>query len=129
MCGSTSTGACRRAALCRRARSHRPRILPFVLALLIRTGNHGTSLKELLNEIRTPAIRALLGKWLMCGSELAFRIISAPIKRVSLARPLLDNFAILAQRTLHPNEVLLDVLALRIAAARRELTIAPMPQD
>jgi hypothetical protein len=65
----------------------------------------------------------------MRGSELAFRIISAPIKRVSLARPLLDNLAVLAQRTLHANEVLLDVLALRIAAARSELAIAPMSQD
>src|SRR5882762_3548282 len=121
--------AVRRAALRRRPCCHGPRVLPLVLAFFIVTSNDRPRFQKLLHKIRIPAIGALLWNWLMRGSELALRIISTPIKRVALARPLLDNSAVLAQRTLHADEVLLDVLAVRIAAARSELAIAPMPQD
>src|SRR5207253_11022485 len=50
-----------------------------------------------------------------------------PVERIALARPLLDQLAIFALRTLYTDKILLHVLALRITAARGELAEAPVP--
>src|SRR5439155_392808 len=61
------------------------------------------------------------------GCKFALRIIRAPVERIALARPLLDQLAIFALRTLYTDKILLHVLALRISAARGELAEAPVP--
>ena len=60
----------------------------------------------------------------MGGGEFAFRIIAAAVESVSLARFLLDQFAVFAERALHADEILLHIFALRIAAAGGELAKA-----
>src|SRR5436305_13194110 len=73
------------------------------------------------------AARALLCYRLVGRSKFALRIVRTSIKCVAFARPLLYQFAVFAQRAIHADKVLLHVLALRIAAARREFTEPPVP--
>ena len=108
---------------------YRPRIFPLVLALLIRARNHRPSLQELLDQIGIPARRALLRNRLMRRRKLAFRITSATIKCIALARPLLDNFSVLAQWALHANKILLDVLAFRVSATGCKFPIPSVAQN
>src|SRR5205807_5581336 len=54
----------------------------------------------------------------------ALGIIAASVKRVSLTGFLLDQVAFFAQRTLHADKILLDVLAVGISAARSEFAVA-----
>src|ERR1017187_1362070 len=75
------------------------------------------------------AIGALFRDGLRRRGEFAFRIISAAIKSVALARTLLDEFALFAFGALHADEVLLHILALGISAARSELAVTAVPQD
>src|SRR5207249_11221862 len=63
----------------------------------------------------------------ICGCKFALRIIRASVERIALACTLLDQFTILALRTLHTDKILLHVLALRVSAARGELAEAPVP--
>src|SRR4051812_18005428 len=62
----------------------------------------------------------------MSRSKFALRIITAPVKRIALARPLLNQLAICAQRALHAHEILLHILALRISTTRSEFTVTPV---
>jgi hypothetical protein len=63
----------------------------------------------------------------MSRSELALGIITAPIKRIPLASPLLNQLAICAQWAFHADKILLHIFAFRISATRGELAIASMP--
>ncbi len=76
-----------------------------------------------------PAIWTLFGNWLRRRGELALRVISAAVKSVALARALFDEFAFLAFRALHADEVLLHIFAVGISAARSELAVTAVPQD
>src|SRR6266446_2413362 len=75
------------------------------------------------------AIRTLLGDGFRRRSEFAFRIISAAVKRVALARAFFDEFPFFAFGALHADEVLLHVFALGISAAGSKLAEAAVPQD
>src|SRR5579884_1447606 len=101
-------------------------VRPLVIALLIRTCDHRTGLQIFLDQMRIPALGALLRNRLVRRSELALRIIAAPVEGIAFARALLDQFAVLAKRALHADEVLLHVFAVRIPAARGELAVAAM---
>ncbi len=68
-----------------------------------------------------PACRTLLGNRFIRRSKFAIWIIPAAIERVALARTFFHQFPVRAQRAFHANKILLDVLAFRISAARREL--------
>src|SRR5689334_7551741 len=77
-----------------------------------------------------PALGTFLWYRFVGCCELALRITRASVERVpATARTLLDQLAFLALRTLHPDEVLLHVLAIGISRARDELAIATMPQQ
>src|SRR6185312_9799875 len=102
-------------------------IRPLILALFIRTRDHRPRLQIFLNQKFMTAARTLLGDRLVRRSELALGVIAAPIKRVSLARPFLNQFSVFASRTFHTDEILLHIFAFRISAAGSELPIAPMP--
>src|SRR5580704_9493337 len=100
-----------------------------VIAFLIRAGDHRSIFPNSLNQILMSAIRTLLRHRFRRRSEFAFRIISAPVKSITLACPFFNEFAVFAERALHSDEVLLHILAFRISAARSELTETPMPQN
>src|SRR3954471_6279646 len=102
-------------------------IRALVLALFIRTSNHRPRLQILLDQKCVAATRALLRNRFMSRSKFALRIITAAIKRVPLARALLNQFAVRAQRAFHAHEILFHVLALGIPAARSELAVTSMP--
>src|SRR5581483_3324253 len=74
------------------------------------------------------ASRTLLRDRLVRRREIAFRIARAAVEIIAAARFLFDDFAFLALRTLHANEVLLDPLALRISRAGNEFAVAAMAQ-
>src|ERR1700731_526537 len=83
----------------------------------------------LLQQIRATALRAGLSHRLISRRELARGIIRASIECVAaLPRLLFYQLAIRALRALHADEILLDVFALRISAARDELAIASVAQ-
>src|SRR6266446_5673236 len=100
-----------------------------IITLFIRTRDHRPILANALDQKFVPAVRTLLWNWLGRRSELALRITRASIKRVALSRPLLDQFAFSAERTLHADEVLLHILALGISAARGELAETAVTDD
>src|SRR5512140_1864188 len=82
----------------------------------------------LLQQVRAAALRAGLGHRFVRRGELALGIMSATVeRRAARARRLLDQFDA-ALGALHADEVLLHVLAFRIAAAGDELAVAPVPQ-
>src|SRR5580704_14174068 len=103
-------------------RSHLRR-RPFVVAFFVRARDHRSSLQEFLHQILAAATRALFRNRLVSRSELALRIISAPVERIPLAGALLHQVSLFALRTLHADKILLHVLAFGISAARRELAI------
>src|SRR5258707_8957098 len=96
---------------------------PLIIALFVRAGNYGAGLQVLQNQIFAAATCTLLRNRPVRRGEFALGIIPASIKCIALARPLLDEFAILALGTLHADKVLLHVLAFRIPAASRELAV------
>src|SRR5712691_1843600 len=100
-----------------------------IITLFIRARDHRPILANALDQKFVPAVGTLLRNRLGCRSELALRITRASIKRVALSRPLFDQLALSAERTFHPDEVLLHVLALRISAARRELAETAVTDD
>ena len=97
-----------------------------VIAFLVRARDHRTGLQILFHQVLTPAARAFFRNWLVRGSVLALRIIAASIEGVAFTRPLFDQLSVFALGTLHADEVLLHVLAVRISAAGRELAVAPV---
>src|SRR5579863_1514544 len=99
---------------------------PFVVAFFIWAGDYRAGFQILFHQILAATTRTLLGYGFMRRRELAVRISSASIERVSLARALLDQIPFLALRTLHADEVLLHVLALGISAASRKLAVTPV---
>src|SRR5262252_3472279 len=113
---------------CRGARS-RGLCRALVVAFLIRAGDHDAIFAHALHKIFVTACRALVRNRPRCRGELALRIARASVKRVALARALFDQFAFLAQRALHADKILLHVLAIRVAAARSELSVAAMTED
>src|SRR5690349_22631732 len=100
----------------------------FVLALFVGAGDDGSGFQSLLDEVLAAAGRTLLRDGLVRGSELALGVVGAAVESVALAGAFLHQFAGLAQRALHADEVLFDVLALGIAAAGGELAVAPVAQ-
>src|SRR5271166_3872611 len=98
----------------------------FIVELFVRAGDHWPGFQIFLDQVFAATARALFRDRLACRGELALRIIRAAIERVALARALLDEVAVFALRTLHADEVLLDVLALGISAARGELAETAM---
>src|SRR5580658_3746669 len=101
----------------------------FVIAFLIRTRDYRSVFADSLHQVLMPAIGALLGNGLGRRSELAVWIVPASVKSVALARPFFDEFAFFAFRTLHADEVLLDILAVGIATAGSELAVAAVTQN
>src|SRR5262245_33273416 len=95
--------------------------IPLVLALLIWALQHRPALQPFLDQIRTAALRALLGDRFAPSDERAIGIAVASVKRLAALGAALDNFAFRAVRTFHPDGLLLDVLAGRVIAARGEL--------
>src|ERR1700688_1317110 len=85
---------------------------PLAIAFFIRTCDHRAGLQILLHQIFTAAGRALLGNRLVRRGELAIGIVSAAVEGIALPSALFDQVAVFALRTLHPDEVLLHVLAL-----------------
>src|SRR5947209_6135193 len=99
-----------------------------MLAGLIRTLPDRTRLQKLLDHVRVPAIRAFLRHRLAPRHEVTLRISIAPVERLALPRPPLHHLALRALGALHPDRLLLDVLARRVIAACRELAEAPALQ-
>src|SRR5215469_9489741 len=102
-------------------------IRAFVIAFFVRAGDHRARLQVFLDQKFLSAAGAFLGDRFICRGEFALWIITAAVEGVALARLLLHQFAIFAERALHPDEVLLYVLAFGISATGRELTISPVP--
>src|SRR6266404_3686334 len=99
-------------------------------ARVIGTHQHAAGLEVFFQQIRAAALRARLGHWLVRRCELALGIVGAAVERVAAtAGFLLHQLAFFIQRALYPDEILLDVLALRISAARDELAVASVAQD
>src|SRR5438270_5140842 len=83
----------------------------------------------LFQKIRAAALRARLSYRLIRRGKLACGIIRAAIERITaLSCLLLYQFAIGALRAFYADEILLDVLAIRISAARNEFTVTSMAQ-
>src|SRR5258707_1415139 len=83
----------------------------------------------LFQQLRAVALRARLRPRLIRRSKLARGIIRAAIERVAALPSLLfDQLAIRTLRALHSDEILLDVLALRVSAARNEFAVASVAQ-
>src|SRR6185437_3552816 len=83
----------------------------------------------LFQQIRAAALRAGLRHWLVRRCEVAIRIVGAAIEGIApTARFFLHQLAILALRALHADKILLDVLAVRVSAARDELAVTPVAQ-
>src|SRR5450755_2996129 len=97
--------------------------------LVVGTNEKDAILQGLLQQIGAIAIGARLSHWLECRGELALRVVGAAVKEISTAGLLFGDVAILTHRALHSNEVLLDVLAFWIAAARYELAEAAVPDQ
>src|SRR5260370_2552253 len=75
------------------------------------------------------ALWALLIKGPVIGSEFALGIRRAAVEDVAAPVFLFHHVAFFAIRALHPNQVLLDVLAIGISAARCELAEAAVTQN
>jgi hypothetical protein len=99
----------------------------FVIALFVGAGDHRAGFRFFPTRYSLPHVGHFSGDRLVRRSEFALRIISASVESIALARPLLDQIAVFALRTLHADEVLLHVLAFGISAARRELAETPVP--
>jgi hypothetical protein len=97
---------------------------PLEIALFVRTRDHWACLQELLHQIFMATRRALFRDRLMGGGELARGIISTAVESISFPGPFLDQVALMAERTLYSDEVLLYVLTFRISAAGSELAVA-----
>src|SRR5438270_14084238 len=83
----------------------------------------------LFQKIRAAALRTWLRHRLVCRRKVAVRIVRASIESVAAtARFLFHQLAIRALRALYTDEILLDVLAIRIAAAGYEFAVASMAQ-
>src|SRR6187397_2769628 len=76
---------------------------------------------DLLGEECPAAFRARLEHWLVPEREIALRIVHAAVKHLATTRFALGDLAAVLG-TDHAGQLLLDVLALRVAGARRELT-------
>src|SRR5882672_11593721 len=112
----TVSGAC----LCSLGGRHGPLVITF----LVRTGNDRTGLQIFFHEEFVAATWAFLVDGLVGRGELALGVVRAAVESVALARLLLHQVPILAQRALHADEVLFHKLAIGIARAGREFTIA-----
>src|ERR1035438_6967386 len=88
-----------------------------VVALFVRACDHRSRFQVLLDQIFTAATRTLFRNRSVGRREFALGVISAPVECVALARALLNQFAVLAFRAFHTDEVLLHVLAFGISAA------------
>src|SRR5260370_21735285 len=75
------------------------------------------------------ALWALSSQGLVIGSEFALGIRGAAVEDVAAPGFLFHHVAFFAIRALHPNQVLLDVLAIGISAARGELAKAAVTQN
>src|SRR5260370_1638502 len=75
------------------------------------------------------ALWALLIQGRVIGSEFALGIRGAAVEDVAAPGFLFHHVAFFAIRALHPNQVLLDVFAIGISAARCELAKAPVTQN
>src|SRR5262245_52441261 len=76
------------------------------------------------------ALRTLLCVRLMRRCEFALGIVRTAVEDVApTPRFLLDQLAVFALRAFHPDVILLDILAVRIAAARGELTVVPVAKN
>src|SRR5581483_9697046 len=96
---------------------------------IIRADDKRAGLQCLLQQVRTAAFRTRFADGLVSGGEVALGIVRAAVENVSAAaRLLLHQFALLALRALHSEEVLLHVLALRIPGAGDKLPVAPVTQ-
>src|ERR1044071_2939058 len=83
----------------------------------------------LSQQVRAATLRARFRHRLVGRRELAVGIIRAAIEGVAAAaRFLFHQFAIRAQRALYADEILLDVLALRITAAGNKFAVASVAQ-
>src|SRR5436853_6789132 len=74
------------------------------------------------------AFRALFIDWFPVRSEVTLGIFRAAIEKIAAAGFLFHQLAFLALRAFHADEVLLDVLAFRIPAARSEFAEASVAQ-
>src|ERR1700676_1430890 len=80
-----------------------------IIAFLIRAGDYSPIFAQPLHQIFMSAIWTLFGNGLCCRRELAFRIVSATVKRIAFASPLFDELSVFAFRALHTDEVLLHI--------------------
>src|SRR5579859_1692417 len=98
--------------------------------LIIRTYEEGARLQVLLQQIRTAAFRTRFSHRFVCRRKVAVWLVRAPIKDVAApACFLLNQLTIFALGTLHANEVLFYVLALRITAARNEFAVSAVTEN
>src|SRR5205823_2612368 len=100
----------------------------FFIATFIGTSDHRPGLQDFLYQIRMAALRTLFIDRLPVGSKVALGILRAAVEKVAAAGFLFHQLAFLALWAFHADEVLLDVLALRISAARGELAKTPVAQ-
>src|SRR5262249_37671832 len=87
------------------------------------------ALQPLFDHVRAAAFRTLLGYRLTPRHESAVRITVAAIERLAALGAAFDDLTFRAIRTFHSDGFLLDVLAGRIIAARRELAEPAEFQD
>src|SRR5437016_5731830 len=101
-----------------------------IITFRVGTSDYGAGFQGLLHQIfALAALRTLLSNRLVRRCEFALGIIRAPVKHVPPPpRLLLHQVAFLALRTLHPDEVLLDVFAFGIAAAGNEFAETSVAQ-
>src|SRR5580658_2236449 len=93
-----------------------------VLAIRIRTLQHRPRLQPLLHHIRTAALGTFLLHGLAPRNEVAVRPAVAAVERFAALGAPLHHFALVALRALHPDSLLLHVLARRIIPASRKLS-------
>src|SRR5581483_1228847 len=74
------------------------------------------------------ALRTFFINWLVVGGELAFWIGGAAVENIAAPGFLFHDVALFAIRALHPDQVLLDVFAIGISAARGKFAKAPVTQ-
>src|SRR5207248_9416560 len=74
------------------------------------------------------ALRAFFIDRLPIGSKVALGILRAAVEKIAATGFLFHQLAFLALWAFHADEVLLDVLTLRVSAARSELAKAPVAQ-
>src|SRR6202167_642596 len=110
----------RRARLLRQS-LHRRQHRLLMLAIRIRTLQHRPRLQPLFHHIRPAALGTLLLHRLAPSYEVAIRPAVAAVERLAAFGAPLYHFALVALRALHPDGLLLHVLARRIISASRKL--------